>query len=42
MAVSSKKKATRKVVMVRIVCLVMVVLLVIPLVLSTLLTGVPW
>ena len=42
MAAGSKKKADRKVMMVRIVCLTMVVLLVIPLLLSTLLTGLPW
>ncbi len=42
MSVSSKKKESRKVLVVRIVCLVLVVLLVLPILFSTILSGLYW
>ncbi len=42
MAVSTRTKASRKTVMVRVFCVVMVLLLVVPLLVSTLLSGYYW
>ncbi len=42
MAVSYKKKASRKVTIVRVVCVVMVLLLIVPLLISSILSGVYW
>jgi hypothetical protein len=42
MAVSGKKKATRKVIMVRIFCVIVALLFIIPLLLSSLTGGSSW
>ena len=42
MAVATKKKTPRKVVMVRVICMVLAFLMILPMLISTLMTGVYW
>ena len=42
MAVSTRKRASRKVVIVRVGCVVMVLLLIVPLLISSILSGYYW